>query len=327
MTVLFTYPDQWSLVVENKGNQFTRLFPNLNNRWEDFQFFINENTQLSYDFWVVIGFVNQRMKANIRKRTILLLSEEADIHQWNSEFMAQFDCVIGSQESVRHNHYIRDHYPGGWQIQKTYSELVDLPVPVKEKALSAIISNQAQTEGHRMRLEFTSKLKEYFGVELDWYGRGVQPLNNKWDGIFPYKFSLAIENQSTWGYWSEKIVDCILSYTIPFYWGCPNIGEYLPQGSYVPIDIYNFEDSKRVIEETINSDFYEKNIENLRHARSLLLNKYQLIPKLVSHMQEFKVESPTIKTIYPEYYFVNRMSLKGRIKNMLNDLRWHKLKA
>ncbi len=39
-------------------------------------------------------------------------------------------------------------------------------------------------------------------------------------------YHIAIENTQNVNYVSEKIVDCFMSYTIPIYWGCPNIGDY-----------------------------------------------------------------------------------------------------
>ena len=39
-------------------------------------------------------------------------------------------------------------------------------------------------------------------------------------------FSICIENSSNSGYQTEKIIDALLTKTIPVYWGCTNIGDY-----------------------------------------------------------------------------------------------------
>ena len=39
-------------------------------------------------------------------------------------------------------------------------------------------------------------------------------------------FHVAVENSSHKNYFTEKINDCILSHTIPIYWGCPNISDF-----------------------------------------------------------------------------------------------------
>ena len=38
--------------------------------------------------------------------------------------------------------------------------------------------------------------------------------------------SICIENSSNSGYQTEKIIDALLTKTIPVYWGCTNIGDY-----------------------------------------------------------------------------------------------------
>jgi hypothetical protein len=39
-------------------------------------------------------------------------------------------------------------------------------------------------------------------------------------------FNISLENAKQVNYFSEKIIDCFLTFTIPLYIGCPNIGEY-----------------------------------------------------------------------------------------------------
>ncbi len=35
-----------------------------------------------------------------------------------------------------------------------------------------------------------------------------------------------METSQEKNYFSEKLIDCLLTETIPIYWGCPNIGDY-----------------------------------------------------------------------------------------------------
>ena len=44
----------------------------------------------------------------------------------------------------------------------------------------------------------------------------------------PVMFHIAIENVSQRSYFSEKLLDCFLTRTVPVYWGChANLGESL----------------------------------------------------------------------------------------------------
>src|SRR5687768_17715451 len=57
-----------------------------------------------------------------------------------------------------------------------------------------------------------------------------------------YRYSLAIENFSGPYYWTEKVIDCYLSWTMPLYFGCTNLADYFPAESFVQIDIHRSEE-------------------------------------------------------------------------------------
>ncbi|MFX7025309.1 hypothetical protein ABTI08_20660, partial [Acinetobacter baumannii] len=67
-----------------------------------------------------------------------------------------------------------------WFIEKDYDELVELKPFRKTKLMSIVSSDKAFTEGHRKRLDFAKKIKEYFGDSVDLFGRGLNPFEKKW---------------------------------------------------------------------------------------------------------------------------------------------------
>ena len=67
------------------------------------------------------------------------------------------------------------------------------------------------------------------------------PQDNKINLFRKYQFSIVIENvaQNTW--FTEKIIDCLITKTIPIYYGCPSISEYFDTTGWIifdGIDIY-----------------------------------------------------------------------------------------
>ena len=50
------------------------------------------------------------------------------------------------------------------------------------------------------------------------------------------QFSLAIENSEQTDYFSEKIIDCLVTKTIPIYWGCPNIEQYFDTTGWIRLE-------------------------------------------------------------------------------------------
>lgn len=59
-------------------------------------------------------------------------------------------------------------------------------------------------------------------------------LQNKWNVLPNYRFSLCYENISSEpGYITEKIFDCMRSGCVPIYWGAPNIDEYVEPQTFI----------------------------------------------------------------------------------------------
>ncbi len=95
----------------------------------------------------------------------------------------------------------------------------------KTKLLSIIASDKRQTEGHRLRHASIDVLRAN-NFELDVYGRGYNPIDYKLDSLKDYAFSLIIENSRSDYYFTEKLMDSLVTGTVPIYWGCPSIGDF-----------------------------------------------------------------------------------------------------
>jgi hypothetical protein len=101
----------------------------------------------------------------------------------------------------------------------------------KTKMISMISSNKAFTEGQKTRLNWL----ERFGDQVDVYGRGINPIDNKEDGLCDYMFSVVIENGVYESYYTEKILDCFATGTIPVYLGSPDIGEHFNKDGIIEL--------------------------------------------------------------------------------------------
>jgi hypothetical protein len=161
-----------------------------------------------------------------------------------------------------------------WWVGKTYDELERLGAPDKPKDLSAIASTKDWIAGHRARAEFIQLLEEEI-PRMDIFGKGrPRELEDKWDGLAPYRYSIAIENTSKPDYWTEKISDCFLSYTVPFYFGATNIDEYFPDGSYIWLPIDQPAKAIETIKQAIADDDWKSRLPLLTKARRRVLERY-----------------------------------------------------
>lgn len=86
--------------------------------------------------------------------------------------------------------------------------------------------------------------------------------------ISQYKFMICFENSSLENYFTEKLLNAYKSNTIPIYWGCPNVGEYINLSSilYLPPN-YTEEDVVNLIQE----------IERLDNDDELYRKKYESV--------------------------------------------------
>lgn len=92
----------------------------------------------------------------------------------------------------------------------------------KSKMISMIASNKQMTVGQKLRLKWV----EMIGDQVDLYGRGFNEISLKEEGLCDYMFSVVVENGFYNSYFTEKIMDCFASGTIPVYLGSPDIAKY-----------------------------------------------------------------------------------------------------
>ncbi len=174
--------------------------------------------------------------------------------------------------------YITSHPALPWYINKTYDQLVAMPPANKPKKLSWVVGNADDLPGHAKRYALLKAIQEDETFDIELFGRAVRPIDDKWDALAPYQYSLAIENSSSSDYWTEKVADCFLARTIPIYHGCVNLSDYFPEESFIWIDINDPKTCVKKIKKIISQDNPEKRLPALEKARDLVLNRYQIFP-------------------------------------------------
>lgn len=102
----------------------------------------------------------------------------------------------------------------------------------KTKLVSIIVSHKRQLKGHKLRHETTSK----YGNKLDVLGNGYRRIPEKVDGHRDYMFSVVIENSKADYYFTEKLIDSLVTGCIPIYWGCPSIGDFFNEKGFIIVD-------------------------------------------------------------------------------------------
>ncbi|MEN0006379.1 MAG: glycosyltransferase family 10, partial [Bacteroidota bacterium] len=112
----------------------------------------------------------------------------------------------------------------------------DIAIHPKSKLVSAINSGKTMNDGHRWRNQFIEQHRDRF----DLYGIKYRRIKLKEQGLNDYMFSVCIENANYPSYFTEKILDCFATGTIPIYKGSPDIADYFNPEGIIFIDDPNF---------------------------------------------------------------------------------------
>lgn len=135
---------------------------------------------------------------------------------------------------------------------------------------SLIASGKTKQPGHKLRHVIAGWCRET-GQDVDIMGRGYKPFAEKSDGLAPYRYSIVIENAREQNYFTEKLIDALLCNTVPIYWGCPNIGDFLDTDAMMICD--NISDLQRMIGQMSEAD-YTARLPALHRARAVAASKY-----------------------------------------------------
>ena len=166
-------------------------------------------------------------------------------------------------------------------------DILFAPVPKKVKKCSIIVSSKTMTVGHKNRIVFLNELKNNFKDEIDIFGFGFNPIENKKDAIDPYAYSIAIENIAMNNYWTEKIADVFLGYTCPIYHGCSNIQDFFDPSSLISFNCVNIEESLKIIRTALDN-MQIINMEKIVESRRRILLDYNMLVLLVNAINKYE---------------------------------------
>ena len=249
---------------------WNKMTPNNSGVWDNIQI-VYENP----DFYVAI---NQEPR-NIPPERVIYIQ------------MEPYNCFEGSNIFFLNLTHANTHNNIEWHLSYSYDELENMAVyknNFPKYTLSTILSDKYNDPGQKKRIDFARYLdgKEdinlhVFGARGQWKNyKGALPYQEKENGLIPYKYTFNAENNSIKNYFTEKLTDSILSECISFYWGCPNISDYIDSRCYVNLSLQNFEEDYQLIKKTIDCDMYEFNLVHLRTMKEKVLNELQFFPRV-----------------------------------------------
>lgn len=278
----------------NPTSKLSRLLPNGECRLREIEWIFEQDCS-NYDWLVVYddlplapGGGNSRWEEKLacpRENTLLITAEPSTIKVYGKAFLGQFGHVLTSQEpwAIPHPNPIFSQCGLLWFYGKSHLEAsADFPIHKSLNFSTVCSSKQQRHTLHSLRYEFTRRLKNEI-PDLEVFGHGHRFIQSKFEALDPFRYHLAVENHYAPHHWTEKLADTFLGGCFPFYFGCPNVFDYFPNESLIPLDICDFEGSLEAIEKAMRDNAYEKRLPAIREARRLVLDEYALFPML-SHL-------------------------------------------
>jgi hypothetical protein len=284
---------------------------------------IYEITQTNPDYTIVFGKTNWEFLQTPKEKTFYFSQEplwspnqpKENIHKYCSKiFISDKNFYENSSEYIET--LLPMFYGGRGELdhreewnwsQKLFTKNFSKK---NNEIISSIVTNSynshyyylSDINNHRIiykeRLDITNEICKKF-KEVKLWG-SFQPTNeinlmgtawNKLVSLRDFKFSICFENTIQKNYISEKFWDCILTDTVPIYFGCSNINEYIDEKYFINLtnDIDNIDTIFERISYIIKNEdtlykFYLPHIKELK--KQFVTNKnFNLWEKIKSEIQ------------------------------------------
>lgn len=137
----------------------------------------------------------------------------------------------------------------------------EIKIQKKSKLVSIVSSNKTMCEGHIVRLAIYNELKN--NAKVDKFFATSRSTNNGWIPIFrslkDYMFSIVVENFIDDLYFTEKILNCFATGTIPVYIGAKKISSlFNPKGI---ITLEPTKESLKQVMDSLSPDLYNERLQ------------------------------------------------------------------
>ena len=217
-----------------------------------------------------IIFESEEKSHNPGSRNIYVQVEPEIINPVQNELIArsqEYDFILTHNTNVLNRCKNAHFYIFGssWIPENEY-----MAINTKDKKfmLTSITGGKRWAPGHRFRqdvyyeqLSITSIPTRFFTShhtnDLPVIANNPILYDRKIELFKDSQFSLVIENSKQINYFTEKICDCVITKTIPVYWGCPNISDFFDTTGWIIIETPSVDELLEKLE-VLNEDYYMK---------------------------------------------------------------------
>ena len=253
---------------------------------EEFGVMSHEGFELTYrekaDYYAIVNFPDKEVFYEPQKTIIFQMEPSVGVKTWGQWSTPDPEKFLHINS---HNKFLN---PAQWSFD--ISSLT-LDTQKKDKVVS-IMSFKKNDVGHIYRIQFVRENGsiDVYGVEnyhnfTSWVGPVTN--DNRGDVYSKYKYVLAVENNSELNYATEKIWEALICECLPFYWGCPNLENYIDATAFVRLPLEDMAESVRIVEQAIREDWWSQRIDAIKEAKKKILSDLGFFPviKKITELQ------------------------------------------
>jgi len=231
--------------------------------WDRYNYGIETHFYTHWDILKPVG-------SSVKKYALLLESEAIAPHDYqifdnHPNLAEEFDLIF------THSEKLLDKYPNARYISGSFvwygnhlggGNMYDQAYKYKTKNISIISSNKSMCKLHDLRKELAFRLKSNSNV--DTYGTfDGGSLIKIADTLTDYRYSIAVENNITPIYFTEKITNCFASMTVPIYIGATQIDKFFNPDGIIQIKPEDIDNIEKILE-LCNEKDYEQRLEAIK---------------------------------------------------------------
>jgi hypothetical protein len=172
------------------------------------------------------------------------------IHDWVIQNSHLFSAILTWSQPILDSCENSMLLPFGTTFLHSKDKYKELAQMKKEFEVSFLCGIKNRIEGQQLRQRIYKK-GDLINIPKKWYYTLEGPKDPCYESSM---FHICVENSKNKGYFSEKIIDALISKTIPLYYGCSDIEEYFDSRGFFT---FNNEDELVTLINSLTEKDYE----------------------------------------------------------------------
>jgi hypothetical protein len=240
----------------------------------DFNMKVNKPCELYVDI------IPMSVKNSIRILWIIEPNEISGFRQTAINNCNKFDLILTWDKEILSSCSNAKLFPFGTSWIKDF----EFPEQ-KEYCITTLIGGKTMSSGHFLRHQLSEISKSITSIPIHLYNSintsfkqssEFKQMVNSWlkNELFYSQFHISIENVTSDNWFTEKLIDCFQTKTVPIYIGCDNIGDYFDLRG-----MFHVKSLQEIVDicDTITTETYQNMLEyvEINYHKSMLYYEYK----------------------------------------------------